>query len=335
MANEKIGVFEFSGVLMPDYFTDYISEMKGYHTALSVKATINSLLAEYDQVVVNLGTMYGGAAYELLSLVPYLQNLQKQGKIVGYVSGLAASAGAVIATVLRAQASKYSQVMYHGIQMSSSGSVQEIQADVDNAIQLNNTIKAILIDFAGVEEDKATELVAKDNFIMATDAVALGLLSGISENELVINNSKSASNMFGMNITSAADLLNVQNQLSMLTASAVGDAEAKKDAEWSAKVTALQNQLANVEAEKSLAVANAVEAKSVELTAVVNSLTTQNEALATEIAELINQIATLENKPNGNTASPAGGDDLSGQADNAATDVDALENYYRNKLKNR
>jgi len=52
MSNEKkIAVLEFSGVLMPDYYTDYITGMVGYHTALSIKGKINALLENNDSVL--------------------------------------------------------------------------------------------------------------------------------------------------------------------------------------------------------------------------------------------------------------------------------------------
>lgn len=336
MSNEKkIAVLEFSGVLMPDYFSDYIDGMIGYHTSLSIKAKINSLLQDNDSVIVELGAMYGGAAYEMLALVSYFSTLKKQGKVEGYVSGIAASAGAVLATVLKAKVSKYAQVMYHGVQFSASGSVQEVQADVNHATQLNNTIASILVDYAGISQEKANELTASDNFLVAKEASDLGLVGQISEMPTILTtNKKVQNNMFGLNLNSAADLLNMKNQLEALTANAVDAANAKKDEEWSSKVNALQAKLDGISAEHSTAMANAIEAKTQEFELQVNNLTTENEGLKNQITALQNQISKLENKPD-NTGSPNGGDDLSGGKDEGHESLSELRNYYSKKLKNR
>jgi predicted RNase H-like nuclease (RuvC/YqgF family) len=140
--------------------------------------------------------------------------------------------------------------------------------------------------------------------------------------------------MFGLNLNSAADLLNMKNQLEALTANAVDAANAKKDEEWSSKVNALQAKLDGISADNSTAMANAIEAKTQEFELQVNNLTTENEGLKNQITALQNQISKLENKPD-NTGSPNGGDDLSGGKDEGDESLSELRNYYSKKLKNR
>jgi len=98
------------------------------------------------------------------------------------IDGMAASMGAVIATAgAKTLATVNSTIMIHQLSAGTGGKYQEMIDYIKYFTQLQDVLGKVISENTKCKREKVNELMARESFILAPEAVSLGLIDGIIE----------------------------------------------------------------------------------------------------------------------------------------------------------
>lgn len=103
------------------------------------------------------------------------------GAVNIHVTGIAASAASVIACAGHSDISPTAMVMVHNVSSRANGDYHDMDKQSEVLKKANETIAAAYIEKTGMKQSEALELMDKETWLTATDAVEVGLIDGIAE----------------------------------------------------------------------------------------------------------------------------------------------------------
>ena len=103
------------------------------------------------------------------------------GAVNIHVTGIAASAASVIACAGHSDISPTAMVMVHNVSSRANGDYHDMDKQSEVLKKANETIAAAYIEKTGMKQSEALELMDKETWLTAADAVEVGLIDGIAE----------------------------------------------------------------------------------------------------------------------------------------------------------
>lgn len=149
--------------------------------------TVNDLITEADgealDVYINSG---GGDVFAGSEIYSALRAYTGEVKI--HVVGLAASAASVIMCAAKSDASPTAQIMVHNVSSWAIGDYHEMDKNSEMLQQANRSIAAAYVAKSGMTEAEALEMMDKETWLTAEDAVEKGLIDAIAspKNETLV-----------------------------------------------------------------------------------------------------------------------------------------------------
>ncbi len=151
--------------------------------AKDVVTTLGELESQYKKINLRINSL-GGSVFEGLAIYNAIKNSKAEIEI--FVDGIAASMASVIALCGRkVYMSKYAQLMIHCVSGGAYGNTKEIENILEEMKSLENTIVKMYADKTGMSEDdiKSKYMDGQDHWISAEEALDLGFIDGIYDNE--------------------------------------------------------------------------------------------------------------------------------------------------------
>ena len=130
------------------------------------------------EVYINSGGGDIFAASEIYSVIR-----EYSGDVKIHVVGLAASAASVIACAGKSDISPTGQIMVHNVSSATSGDYHDMDKMSEILQKANETIANAYITKSGMTKEKALEIMDKETWLTADEAVELGLIDEIAGNK--------------------------------------------------------------------------------------------------------------------------------------------------------
>ena len=130
------------------------------------------------EVYINSGGGDIFAASEIYSVIR-----EYSGDVKIHVVGLAASAASVIACAGKSDISPTAQIMVHNVSSATSGDYHDMDKMSEILQKANETIANAYITKSGMTKEKALEIMDKETWLTADEAVELGLIDEIAGNK--------------------------------------------------------------------------------------------------------------------------------------------------------
>ena len=130
------------------------------------------------EVYINSGGGDVFAASEIYSAIR-----EYSGDVKIHVVGLAASAASVIACAGKSDISPTAQIMVHNVSSATSGDYHDMDKMSETLQKVNETIANAYITKSGMAKEKALEIMDKETWLTADEAVELGLIDEIAGNK--------------------------------------------------------------------------------------------------------------------------------------------------------
>ena len=130
------------------------------------------------EVYINSGGGDVFAASEIYSAIR-----EYSGDVKIHVVGLAASAASVIACAGKSDISPTAQIMVHNVSSATSGDYHDMDKMSEILQKANETIANAYITKSGMAKEKALEIMDKETWLTADEAVELGLIDEIAGNK--------------------------------------------------------------------------------------------------------------------------------------------------------
>lgn len=148
--------------------------------ARDFRAALDSV--EGDALDVHINSV-GGDVFAGLGMYNMLRSFAAKGKqITVRVDGLAASIATVVALAGDKRVMPANTfAMMHGTQGGIVGDEQDVRDYADAMAKVNTTMRNIYMERMGIDEAKAIELTAKDNYLTAQECLDLGFATELSE----------------------------------------------------------------------------------------------------------------------------------------------------------
>lgn len=127
------------------------------------------------EVYINSGGGDIFAASEIYSAIR-----EYSGDVKIHVVGLAASAASVIACAGKSDISPTAQIMVHNVSSVTSGDYHDMEKMSEILQKANETIANAYITKSGMAKEKALEIMDKETWLTADEAVELGLIDEIA-----------------------------------------------------------------------------------------------------------------------------------------------------------
>lgn len=153
-----------------DWFDEDYTSPKTVHDAIASAEEGEAL-----EVDINSG---GGSVFAGSEIYAALRAYK--GPVNIHVVGLAASAASVIACAGHSDIAPTAQMMVHNVSAWSAGDYHEMDKTSDMLKQANRSIAAAYVAKTGMSEADALELMDKETWLTADDAVAYGLIDSIA-----------------------------------------------------------------------------------------------------------------------------------------------------------
>ena len=138
-----------------------------------------SALAEADGAEVDVYINSGGGDVFAGSEI-YSALREYKGNVNIHVVGLAASAASVVACAGKSDISPTAMVMVHNVSSYARGDWRAMAKESSTLKQANRAIAAAYCEKTGMSEAEALDLMGKETWLTANDAVELGLIDAIS-----------------------------------------------------------------------------------------------------------------------------------------------------------
>lgn len=124
----------------------------------------------------------GGSVFAGSSIYSALRELKDRVKI--HVVGIAASAASVVACAGQSDISPTAMLMIHNSSSVARGDYHAMDKESEVLQQVNKAIASAYIAKTGMSEEKALELMDRETWITASQAVEYGLIDAIAGQEL-------------------------------------------------------------------------------------------------------------------------------------------------------
>lgn len=124
----------------------------------------------------------GGSVFAGSTIYSALRELKDRVKI--HVVGIAASAASVVACAGRSDISPTAMLMIHNAASVARGDYHAMDKESEILQQVNKSVASAYIAKAGMSEEKALELMDRETWITASQAVEYGLIDAIAGQEL-------------------------------------------------------------------------------------------------------------------------------------------------------
>lgn len=141
-----------------------------------VNEAISSAGGEPLEIFVNSGGGDIFAGSEIYSAIRAYE-----GAVNIHVIGIAASAASVIACAGHSDISPTAMVMVHNVSSNANGDYHDMDKQSEVLKKANETIAAAYVAKTGMNQSEALELMDKETWLTAADAVKVGLIDGIAE----------------------------------------------------------------------------------------------------------------------------------------------------------
>ena len=105
------------------------------------------------------------------------------GTVKIHVVGIAASAASVIACAAECEMSPTAQMMVHNVSSCTNGDYHDMDKMSEILQKTNETIAAAYVAKSGMSKQEALDLMDKETWLSAEDALKLGLVDEISGNK--------------------------------------------------------------------------------------------------------------------------------------------------------
>lgn len=137
---------------------------------------------EGDRLEVEINSP-GGDVMAGLGMYNMLRNWSENGKqVTTRVTGVAASIASIVALAGDKRVMpKNSFVMVHSVSDMAWGTADELRAHADVIDKVQASLRDIYVDRMGVDENKATEIMAKDTWLTAEECLELGFATELSD----------------------------------------------------------------------------------------------------------------------------------------------------------
>lgn len=126
-------------------------------------------------VYINSG---GGEIFAGSEIYSLLRNYE--GEIHIHVVGIAASAASVIACAGKSDISPTAMMMVHNVSSSARGDYHQMDKESDVLKKANKAVAAAYVEKTGMTEQEALELMDKETWLTALEAVDLKIIDSIS-----------------------------------------------------------------------------------------------------------------------------------------------------------
>jgi ATP-dependent protease ClpP protease subunit len=148
-----------------------------------VNEAIKEANGEQLDVYINSG---GGSVFAGSEIYAALRAYSGDVRI--HVVGIAASAASVIACAARSDAAPTAQIMVHNVSSWAEGDYHEMDKTSDMLHQANRAIAAAYVAKSGMTEAEALQMMDKETWLTAADAVEKGLIDAIAspKNETLV-----------------------------------------------------------------------------------------------------------------------------------------------------
>ena len=135
-----------------------------------------------NELVVEINSI-GGDVMAGLGIYNMLRNWAKDGKTVTTrVTGLAASIASIIALAGdKREMPKNTFAMVHQASTFAVGTADDMRDAADTLDKVDGSLRGIYMDRMGVDETKAKEIMAKDTWLTADEAMDLGFATALIE----------------------------------------------------------------------------------------------------------------------------------------------------------
>lgn len=168
---------DIKGCIIPNgeaWIYDYFGE--DYCCPKQVNEAIASAGGEPLEIFINSGGGDIFAGSEIYSAIRAYG-----GAVNIHVTGIAASAASVIACAGHSDISPTAMVMVHNVSSRANGDYHDMDKQSEVLKKANETIAAAYIEKTGMKQSEALELMDKETWLTAADAVKVGLIDGIAE----------------------------------------------------------------------------------------------------------------------------------------------------------
>lgn len=138
---------------------------------------------EGDSLDVEINSM-GGDVMAGLAMYNMLRTWANQGgrTVTTRVTGLAASIASVIALAGdKREMPKNSFAMVHSVSGGAWGTANELREAADVVDKIQGSLRNVYMDRMGVDEAKATEIMAKDTWLTAQECLDLGFATNLTD----------------------------------------------------------------------------------------------------------------------------------------------------------
>ena len=148
--------------------------------AKDFRAALDAVEGDNLRVEVN---SVGGDVFAGLGMYNMLRSWASEGKtITTRVTGLAASIASVIMLAGdRREMPKNALAMVHSPMTIAGGTEQDLRDAADTLAKIAGSMRGIYMDRMGIDEAKATEIMAKDTWLTADESLALGFVTDITD----------------------------------------------------------------------------------------------------------------------------------------------------------
>lgn len=168
---------EIKGCIVPDsdaWIYDWFDI--AYCCPKQVNEAISSAGGEPLEIFINSGGGDIFAGSEIYSAIRAYG-----GAVNIHVTGIAASAASVIACAGHSDISPTAMVMVHNVSSSADGDYHDMDKQSEILKKANETVAAAYVAKTGMKQSEALELMDRETWLSADDAVKVGLIDGITE----------------------------------------------------------------------------------------------------------------------------------------------------------
>lgn len=281
-----------------------------YHSAQTFIDEFKKIDGKYATININIGALYGGSVYEGNVIFNTIEN--SKSVVNTHVTGLAASMGyQIFLAGTNRTMNETAQLMAHKAWTLVIGNADDMRKEALNMDKIDNNIKLVTKARSNRTDAQIEEMFSTDTFITAAEAQEYGMATAVIPLKNSDSNTKDPSNtldkknmmsflkngfMGGLfpNNSNKPNNAMTQEEIDKKVADAVAAAEAKKDVEHQAAITAKDEEIAALKppaAEKKPegAAPDATAAALQKLTEAIAGLTSKNEALEAKLEKMEKQ----------------------------------------------
>ena len=180
------------GLIVDESTRQFYSDWLNDTTSLSYKSCresmssfINSGCTEFNVYINSLG----GNVVEAMALHDYFIELEDKGiKINRIGRGIIASASTYILCGIGSKITKNSWFMIHNVSGGVEGDVAEVESYAKSLRKFNDMVATFYSNCTGIDKTEIEKMMSEETFMTGEDAVALGFVEGLIDEEVPFTN---------------------------------------------------------------------------------------------------------------------------------------------------